>query len=127
MISGKTPSSSRDCPLLTNFTCRTLSVKKEAVDDYNQYAQGFLKLTVWSGECRTLYKNGRSVGKVTGLYPGSLVHYQRALEEVGGEHFDITWRSRNRFRCLGNGTAETDENGVGDLAPYFSKYSPVSK
>ncbi|KAJ4167398.1 hypothetical protein NW754_011213 [Fusarium falciforme] len=106
---------------------RTLAVKKEAVEDYNQYAQEFIKLTVWSGECRTLYKNGRSVGKVTGLYPGSLVHYQRALEEISGEHFDITWRSRNRFRCLGKRAAETDENGVGDLAPYFSKYSPVSK
>ncbi|KAI8713970.1 hypothetical protein NCS52_01116100 [Fusarium sp. LHS14.1] len=105
---------------------RTLAVKKEAVEDYNQYAQEFLKLTVWLGECRTLYKNGRSVGKVTGLYPGSLVHYQRALEEVGGEHFDMTWRSRNRFRCLGNGTVETDKDGAGDLAPYFSKYSPFS-
>ncbi|WAO93405.1 Hypothetical protein NCS54_01095200 [Fusarium falciforme] len=73
-------------------------IKTSAGKGYNQYAREFLKLTVWSGECRTLYKNGRSVGMVTGLYPGSLVHYPRALAEIGGEHFDITWRSRNRFR-----------------------------
>ncbi|KAJ3458898.1 hypothetical protein MRS44_013007 [Fusarium solani] len=78
---------------MSRHDIKTLSVKREDVEDYNQYAQEFLKLTVWSGECRTLYKNGRSVEKVTGLYPGSLVHYQRALEEIGGEHFDITWRS----------------------------------
>lgn len=80
---------------------------------------------MWSGECRTLYKNGRSVEKVTGLYPGSLVHYQRALEEIGGEHFDITWRSGPVSDVLATGQL-TDKDGVGDLAPYFSKYSLVS-
>ncbi|KAK7911808.1 flavin-binding monooxygenase [Apiospora marii] len=98
---------------------RTLCAKKEAVDDFNAYAQEFLKRTVWSGECRTLYKNGRSRGTVTGVYAGSMMHFKNALEQVGGEHFDITWRSKNRFRCLGNGQAETDRDDTGDTAPYF--------
>ncbi|KAF4996087.1 hypothetical protein FDECE_12583 [Fusarium decemcellulare] len=98
---------------------KSIAVRKEAVDDFNDYSQEFLKRTVWSGECRTLYKNGRSVGRVTGVYAGSMTHFQRGLEEVGGEHFHITWRTGNRFHCLGNGTTETDKNGTGDLAPYF--------
>ncbi|KAF4959661.1 hypothetical protein FSARC_10671 [Fusarium sarcochroum] len=111
------------------LTCsaRTLCVKEEAIKDYNAYSQEMLKRTVWSGECRTLYKNGRSKGRVTGVYAGSVVHFQRGLEEVGGEHFDMTWRKKNRFLCLGNGTAETDEMGSGNLAPYFDAYAPVSK
>ena len=95
--------------------------------DYNEYQQEFLKRTVWSGECRTLYKNGRAQGRITGVYGGSVVHFQKGLEEVGGEHFDLTWRHRNRFMCLGNGTAETDENGSGDLAPYFEANAPDLK
>ncbi|KAM0230329.1 hypothetical protein ACHAPO_009324 [Fusarium lateritium] len=39
---------------------KTLCIKEEAVKDYNAYTQEFLKRTVWSGDCRTLYKNGRS-------------------------------------------------------------------
>lgn len=95
--------------------------------DFNDYSQEFLKRTVWSGECRTLYKNGRSQGRITGVYAGSVVHFQRGLEEVGGEHFDMTWRNKNRFLCLGNGTAETDEGGAGNLAPYFDDYAPAPK
>lgn len=94
------------------------------MEDFNEYTQEFLKRTVWSGECRTLYKNGRTFGRVTGVYAGSMSHFQQGLEEVGGEHFDFVWRGTNRFRCLGNGTTETDKAGTGDLAPYFSKYEP---
>lgn len=100
-------------------------MKEESVKDFNAYSQEFLKRTVWSGECRTLYKNGRSLGRITGVYAGSMTHFQKGLEEVGGEHFDIKWRSANRFRCLGNGTTETDQSGSGDLAPYFAKYAPI--
>lgn len=98
---------------------RTLCVKKEAVEDFNEFSQSFLQRTVWSGECRTLYKHGRKTGRITGVYGGSMVHFKNGLDAVGGEHFDITWNSRNRFRCLGDGTAETDQNGSGNLAPYM--------
>ena len=50
-----------------------------------------------------------------------MMHFKNALDNVGGEHFDITWRSKNRFQCLGNGTAEGDANGAGNLAPYFTE------
>ena len=76
---------------------------------------------MWAGPCRTLYKNGRTGGRVTGVYAGSMGHFRAGLNAVGGEHFDMTWRSSNRFRCLGNGQVATDLNGAGDLAPYMTR------
>ncbi|KAH9908544.1 hypothetical protein F4778DRAFT_795946 [Xylariomycetidae sp. FL2044] len=98
----------------------SVCVRRAAVADYNAYAGEFLqRRTVWAGACRTRYKNGRAEGRVVGLYPGSMMHLKNALDQVDGSDFDITYRSRNRFRCLGNGLAASDENGAGDLAPYY--------
>lgn len=100
---------------------KTVAVKKEAVEDFNEWSQEVLKGTVWSGKCRTLYKNGRDGGRVTGVYAGSMMHFKNGLDHAirQGEHFDITWRSKNRFRCLGDGKAASDEDGFGDVAPYM--------
>jgi hypothetical protein len=42
------------------------------------------------------------------------------LQKVRPEDFDVTYRSRNRFRFLGNGLTSVEASG-GDLAPYWSK------
>lgn len=89
------------------------------MDDYNVYAQEFLKRMVWSDSCKSWYKNGKRSGHVTGVYPGSILHFKDCLERIGGEHFNIKWRSKNRFHCLGNGESLHDKSGAGDLAWYF--------
>lgn len=122
-ISSKSIPGPGPTKVLLTGCCRSITIKKEALDDFNTYSQEFLKGTVWSDDCRAgLYKNGRRTGRVNGLYAGSMMHFKNGLEQIGGEHFDIVWRSKNRFRCLGNGTAETDENGTGNLAPYMDEY-----
>ncbi|KAJ5833968.1 hypothetical protein N7474_002279 [Penicillium riverlandense] len=98
---------------------KSIDVKREAVDDYNVYAQEFLKRMVWSDGCRSWYKNGKRSGHVTGVYPGSILHYKDCLENIGGEHFNIEYRSKNRFRFLGNGESVHDKHGAGDLAYYM--------
>ncbi|CAI7581799.1 unnamed protein product [Penicillium crustosum] len=98
---------------------KSIDVKREAMDDYNVYCQEFLKRTVWSDECRSWYKNGKSSGHVTGVYPGSVLHFKDCLENIGGEHFHIDYRSRNRFQFLGNGESVRDQHGAGDLAWYM--------
>ncbi|KAJ6146870.1 hypothetical protein N7497_008852 [Penicillium chrysogenum] len=98
---------------------KSIDVKKEAVEDYNVYCQEFLKRMVWSDECRSWYKNGKSTGHVTGVYPGSVLHFKDCLENIGGEHFHIEYRSKNRFRFLGNGESVRDQHGAGDLAWYM--------
>jgi hypothetical protein len=42
------------------------------------------------------------------------------LQKVRTEDFDVTYRSRNRFRFLGNGVTSLEASG-GDLAPYWSE------
>lgn len=90
------------------------------MDDYNEYIQEIFKLTVYSGDCRSFYNRGKSDGPITGNYPGTATHLKNGLDQVGGEHFDITWRSKNRFRWLGDGTAISDKYGAGDMAPYLT-------
>lgn len=112
-------------------------VKEDVLSDYNVYAQEFLKRTVWSENCRAWYKSGKAEGNVTGVYQGSTLHYKGSLsvlqglslymltmpsdliENAGFEHFDIVYRSKNRFNYMGNGTSIRDEGGAGDLAYYM--------
>ncbi|ROV88967.1 hypothetical protein VMCG_10149 [Cytospora schulzeri] len=137
MINGpNSPVSHGSVPSTMSWTCdyllrwimrmnreniKTVAVKKEAVEDFNEYSQEMLKGTVWSDNCRTRYKNGRDGGRITGVYAGSMVHFKNGLEHAlhQGEHFNITWRSKNRFKCLGNGKAASDGDGYGDVAPYM--------
>ncbi|KAI5783409.1 hypothetical protein FPQ18DRAFT_282754 [Pyronema domesticum] len=100
---------------------RYVTVKPGAVDDYNVFAQEFLKYTVWSAGCRSWYKKYRTTGKVTGMYPGSVIHYYEMLKVIRGEDFDISYRSTNRFRFFGNGLTRR-ELDKGDLAYYFDEY-----
>ncbi|PGH26724.1 hypothetical protein AJ80_01670 [Polytolypa hystricis UAMH7299] len=98
---------------------KSIDVKKDAVDDYNAYAQEFLKRMVWADDCRSWYKNGKSSGQVTGVYPGSILHFKDSLENMGAEHFNFGYNSKNRFRFLGNGESLCENHGEGDLAYYM--------
>lgn len=42
------------------------------------------------------------------------------MENIRGEDFDITYRSKNRFRFMGNGYTEREVND-GDLAFFVKK------
>lgn len=51
------------------------------------------------------------------------MYFKNGLEHVlhQGEHFNITWRSKNRSKCLDDGNAALDEDGhgnQGDVGPY---------
>lgn len=94
--------------------------KPESVADYNEYQQEFLRNTSFADKCRAWYKNDREEGRLTGVYGGTMMHFKEGLETLGTEHFDFKWRSPNRFSYLGDGTSSCDENGAGDVAPYFN-------
>ncbi|EXK86391.1 hypothetical protein FOQG_09663 [Fusarium oxysporum f. sp. raphani 54005] len=104
---------------------KSLDVKKDAVDDFNVWAQEVLKRTVWSERCQSWYKNNRAEGQVTAVYSGSFLHMKDAFDNVGAEHFDITYNSNNRFRCLGNGTSVRDyADQAIDRAYYLDCWKP---
>jgi hypothetical protein len=97
---------------------RCVSIKQEAVSDYNVYTQEFLKRTVWTTGCRSWYKNGQIEGKITALYAGSILHYGEMLKDLRAEHFDIEYNSKNRFSFMGNGLTIRETTG-GDMAFYM--------
>lgn len=97
---------------------RSVQVRPDATDDYNVYSQEFMKRTTWTSGCRSWYKNGKTDGKVTGMYAGSIFHYKEILDSFRTEDFDIEYRSPNRFRFMGNGLTMWEKNG-GDLAFHF--------
>ncbi|KAK5052669.1 hypothetical protein LTR84_002534 [Exophiala bonariae] len=99
---------------------KSFEVKAQVQDDWNVWGEELMKRTVWTSGCRSWYKNGKVNGKVTALYPGSILHYKDMVENIRGEDFNIDYRSKNRWRFLGNGFTQLEvENG--DLG-YYVRY-----
>jgi cation diffusion facilitator CzcD-associated flavoprotein CzcO len=98
----------------------SIDVTKSAVKDYNTYTQEFLKRTVWSGDCQSWYKHPKSNGKVTAMYPGSVLHFKEMLDTLRGEDFVIKYNTLNRFAFMGNGFTKRELDGE-DLSYYLEK------
>jgi hypothetical protein len=47
---------------------RAVEVKQEVTDEFNAYADEIMKTMVWTGGCRSWYKNGRVNGRVSLTY-----------------------------------------------------------
>ncbi|GKT83440.1 phenylacetone monooxygenase [Colletotrichum tofieldiae] len=84
---------------------RSIVPSEAAVDDYFEHTTAFMPRTVFAGGCRSWYKQGEANGPVTGLYPGSRMHFIRLLEHFRGEDWEYTYEDgrQNRFAYLGNG------------------------
>ncbi|KAG0636618.1 hypothetical protein HOY80DRAFT_891024 [Tuber brumale] len=101
---------------------KAVIAKPEVVREWNVYAQEYLKRTAWASGCRSWYKNGKFDGKITATYPGSVIHYNKFMETIRGEDFDIEYSEpRNRFGFMGNGLAAFEMNEDADLAFYMYK------
>ncbi|PGH04287.1 hypothetical protein AJ79_07134 [Helicocarpus griseus UAMH5409] len=97
---------------------KSFDVKQDVQNDWNVWGDELLKRTVWAGGCRSWYKNGRVDGRITALYPGSIMHYKEMIQHIRGEDFNITYRSKNRWNFLGNGFTQREADG-GDLGYYI--------
>ena len=97
---------------------KSVTVTQEAVDDFNEHVEVFMKRTAWSSRCRSWFKNGTVDGPIVALHPGSRVHWFHMLNEPRYE--DYIWRrfSANRFSYLGNGFSTKEGDGK-DTAFYF--------
>jgi hypothetical protein len=97
-----------------------MQVKADAIDDYNEYTQELLKRTVWTGNCRSWFKNGKADGRVSAMYAGSVIHFKEMLEDFRTEDFEYEYLSKNRFRYMGIGTTRREANEE-DLAWYMQQ------
>ncbi|KAH6692485.1 hypothetical protein F5X68DRAFT_250704 [Plectosphaerella plurivora] len=90
---------------------KSFSVRPECQADFDTHTETLMKNMVWTGSCRSWFKQGPS-GKVTALWPGSSLHYLQVLAEDRWE--DYQWEyERERYAYWGSGFSWV-ENAEGD-------------
>jgi hypothetical protein len=92
-------------------------VTKEAVDDFIEFKDQYMKQTVWHQDCRSWYKGNTADGKILALWPGSTIHYVETMKTVRYDDFKIRYFG-NRFDYLGNGMTKIEMTPDADLAQY---------
>ncbi|KAI1623483.1 hypothetical protein EDD37DRAFT_425844 [Exophiala viscosa] len=98
--------------------------KVSAVDAFVKYGDEIHKTLVWTGSCSSWYKRGRVNGRVTALFAGGAVLFNRLISEIRGEDYDIVYNSGNPFKFMGNGFTEWEMQEGVDLAWYVEAAEP---
>lgn len=57
---------------------RSICIKKEAVQAFVEYTDAWMPRTIWKSGCRSWYKGGTVDGRVSGVWPGSILHVSSA-------------------------------------------------
>ncbi|EPE02147.1 steroid monooxygenase [Ophiostoma piceae UAMH 11346] len=99
---------------------RAVAPNQAAIDEFVEHADAFLPRTAWAGKCRSWFKNGKESGPVTGLHPGSRLHWFHLLREPRYEDWEWSTWSKNRWAFLGNGFSTMEGEGR-DLTWYFDE------
>ena len=97
--------------------------KVERVKDFSEYVGEYFKKTVYTDRCKSWYKTGGGISeneRISGLYPGSVLHAREVWRAPRWEDFDYTTTERNRLRWLGNGWSSTLMEGGGDPSWYLN-------
>lgn len=97
---------------------KAVSPTPEAVKDFNEHTEEFMKRTAWATPCRSWFKNGTIDGPIVALHPGSRIHWFHMMQNIRFEDFEYTHYGKNRFQYLGNGFS-TKEEPPGDTTWYF--------
>ncbi|KAG8623709.1 hypothetical protein KVT40_008685 [Elsinoe batatas] len=94
--------------------------RQDITDKFNQHAQEWIKYTVWKHDCRSWYKNNET-GRVNAVWPGSSLHYMKAIETPRWEDFEIEYKHDNPWAALGMGWTLENRAGLGkaDPSPYL--------
>ncbi|TKX18371.1 flavin-binding monooxygenase-like protein 7 [Elsinoe australis] len=99
----------------------SIEPKQECIEEFNAYGDEIMQTLVWSGGCRSWYKNHRVDGRVTAVWAGTAIGYHEMIRTLRPEDYNIKYRSRNRFRFMGNGRTKLEETPGSDLAYYITK------
>ncbi|KIW16982.1 hypothetical protein PV08_04173 [Exophiala spinifera] len=73
---------------------------------YAKHTMAWIEKTVWTANCTSTYRNGKSSGQVYSIHAGSRLHYFQQLQKLRAEDFDWTSLCEDpdlRFAWLGNG------------------------
>ncbi|ETS85705.1 hypothetical protein PFICI_03730 [Pestalotiopsis fici W106-1] len=95
---------------------RSMTPKVAAKDDFVRYADAFFSKTVLAEDCAAWFKSGgRADGRITAIWPGSLVHALKVYEKPRWEDFEyemLPESGGNRFAWLGNGLTVAQMTGA---------------
>ncbi|KAL2816974.1 FAD/NAD(P)-binding domain-containing protein [Aspergillus granulosus] len=91
---------------------RSFDIRADVQADFDRHTQNYMQNMVWTGTCRSWFKNNKT-GKVTALWPGSSLHYMQTLAEDRWE--DYNWEFEgHRFDYLRGGFSWI-EDPTGDV------------
>lgn len=105
---------------IQNEHVHSIVPRQDVTDAFNEHVQEWAKHTVWADKCRRWYKNYET-GRVTGIWPGSALHYIELIKQPRFEDYTNTYRNKKNmwsFMGLGKVPAHTDPDA--DRSPYLS-------
>jgi len=87
---------------------------------FAKHTMAWIDKTVWTANCTSTYRNGKSSGQVYSVHPGSRLHYFQQLQTLRAEDFEWTSLCEDpdlRFAWLGNGftISETYPDAKGEV------------
>lgn len=89
-----------------------MCIKDQAVEHFNRYVDRWMEDAVWSGGCRSWYKNHSVDGRVSALWGGSGLHFIEALEDPRWEDYEYEYLDPIcQYAYFGNGFVEVEQNG----------------
>ncbi|PVH71109.1 FAD/NAD(P)-binding domain-containing protein [Cadophora sp. DSE1049] len=97
---------------------KSMNIKKNIQDAFNEYTQAVHKDLVWTGSCRSWYKDNAS-NKVTAVWPGSSIHFMDVVKTPRWEDYEIEYMNQNPFMFMGNGISAREHNKE-DLTYYLN-------
>ncbi|KAF2648441.1 monooxygenase [Lophiostoma macrostomum CBS 122681] len=108
----------RWCDRWQTENIQSFTPKHDAVEDFAEHTDLFMRDTIWKSGCRSWYKSNTIDGRVSALWPGSSLHYFEAMQYLRADDFEVVYKG-NRFAWLGNGFSQTELDKTCDLAYYI--------
>jgi cation diffusion facilitator CzcD-associated flavoprotein CzcO len=110
---------------------KSMSPTTHAVAEFSKYVKTYYEngRTVYGEKCRSVYRNGKTEGASTALWPGSVLHLMKTLERPRWQDYEYEYLNNEAmFGYLGDGWAEVERHG-GDTAYYLDHvdYPPLAK
>ncbi|KAF2180148.1 FAD/NAD(P)-binding domain-containing protein [Zopfia rhizophila CBS 207.26] len=86
---------------------RAMDVRADVTEKLNEYVDKWMETSVFSGKCRSWYKNNTVDGKVM-CWGGSSIHYLKTLKTPRWEHYNIRYLGDDPWGFLGNGRIKAE-------------------
>ncbi|KAK9489835.1 hypothetical protein V1508DRAFT_400450 [Lipomyces doorenjongii] len=98
---------------------KTMTVKRASVESFVEFCDQHFPKTVFSLPCMSWYKRGTSEGRVSGMWPGSSLHFITTLANPRWEDYEYEYVNDNVMAWLGDGFTEAQKIPEAERAYYL--------